>query len=103
MGSQIGASPANSRCGVDGMSCADNMNHWAGSCKMGSCVDAATLLVHGTDNVAVVDASILPGQIWGHPSLTLKAIALKAADILADQLKAADILADQLKANSQTT
>jgi len=66
---------------------ADNMNHWAGSCKLGSCVDATTLLVHGTENVAVVDASILPGQIWGHPALTLKAIALKAADIVGGQLQ----------------
>lgn len=59
-----------------------HMNHWAGSCALGTCADAATLRVHGTENVAVVDASLLPQQVWGHPALTLKAMALKAADII---------------------
>merc|ERR1712070_742795 len=88
--SRVGASPVQSqRCGVDAATlCDDAMNHWAGSCKLGSCVDAATLLVSGTANVAVVDASIQAGQVWAHPALTLKAIAVKAAGILADQLKA---------------
>lgn len=60
-----------------------DMNHWSGSCKLGTCVDTKTLLVHGTANVAVADASLLPQPVWGHPALTLKAIALKAAEILA--------------------
>lgn len=38
-------------------------NHWAGSCKLGSCADPETLLVKGTENVAVADASLLPGQV----------------------------------------
>ena len=58
-------------------------NHWAGSCALGACVDPRTLLVHGTTNVAVADASITPTTIWGHPALTLKGIAFKAADTLA--------------------
>ena len=58
-------------------------NHWAGSCALGACVNPDTLLVHGTRNVAVADASITPTTIWGHPALTLKGIAFKAADTLA--------------------
>lgn len=67
----------------------DDMNHWAGSCKLGTCVDPNTLTVYGTRNVAVADASVLPAQVWAHPSLTLQAVALKAADMLAGQLRLA--------------
>lgn len=59
------------------------LNHFAGTCALGTCVDPSNLRLHGTSNVAVVDASILPEQVWGHPYLTLTAIALKAADVLA--------------------
>lgn len=62
------------------------MNHWVGTCALGTCVDPRTLIVRGTENVAVVDASLLPGQVWGHPALTLKAVALKAGDTLAARL-----------------
>eukprot|EP00929_Paragymnodinium_shiwhaense_P037343 TRINITY_DN19911_c1_g2_i1.p1 TRINITY_DN19911_c1_g2~~TRINITY_DN19911_c1_g2_i1.p1 ORF type:complete len:646 (+),score=61.01 TRINITY_DN19911_c1_g2_i1:85-2022(+) len=64
----------------------DDMNHWAGSCKLGSCTDPATLTVLGTQNVLAADASILPTQVWGHPSLTLQALALKAADTIASNI-----------------
>eukprot|EP00928_Gymnodinium_smaydae_P026825 TRINITY_DN20945_c0_g3_i1.p1 TRINITY_DN20945_c0_g3~~TRINITY_DN20945_c0_g3_i1.p1 ORF type:complete len:864 (+),score=107.60 TRINITY_DN20945_c0_g3_i1:151-2742(+) len=66
------------------------MNHWAGSCKLGACADPATLLVRGTLNVAVADASILPSQIWGHPALSLQALSLKAADVLKSHLRHSD-------------
>jgi len=66
-----------------------DMNHWAGSCSLGHCVSPDTLLVHGSRNVAIADASILPSQVWGHPAHTLSALALKAADILVRTLRQA--------------
>ena len=63
------------------------MSHFAGTCGLGRCVDPSTLKLLGTGNVAVADASILPGQIWGHPFLTLTAMALKAADHLASSFE----------------
>merc|ERR1712070_242398 len=62
------------------------INHFAGTCPLGKCVDAKTLRVHGFKNVAVADASLLPGQVWGHPALTLSAVAFRAADLLASSL-----------------
>merc|ERR1712217_892224 len=64
----------------------DDMNHWAGSCKLGSCANPETLIVYGTSNIVVADASILPSQVWAHPSLTLQALALRASDILTSQV-----------------
>mmetsp|Transcript_114824 Transcript_114824/g.364919 ORF Transcript_114824/g.364919 Transcript_114824/m.364919 type:complete len:629 (-) Transcript_114824:49-1935(-) len=63
------------------------MNHFVGSCKLGSCLALETLLLQGSSNVAVADASALPGQVWGHPALTLTAFGYKAADMLAASLK----------------
>ena len=40
------------------------------------------LLVYGTSNVRVVDASVLPFQIDGHLTSTLYAIAERASDII---------------------
>ena len=40
------------------------------------------LLVYGTSNVRVVDASILPFQIDGHLTSTLYAVAERTADII---------------------
>merc|ERR1712003_482132 len=73
---QLGMDPA-----YDGP--ADAMNHYSGSCKLGDCVDPKNLLVRGTDNVFVADSSLFPGPIWGHPAFTVIAVALKAAEILA--------------------
>jgi len=63
-----------------------DLNHFAGTCALGRCVDPKNLRVTGMSNVAVADASILPGQIWGHPALALSAVALKAADAMAASL-----------------
>merc|ERR1711976_834209 len=63
------------------------INHFAGTCPLDKCVDAETLRIHGIQNVAVADASLLPGQVWGHPALTLTALALRAADLLAASLQ----------------
>eukprot|EP00929_Paragymnodinium_shiwhaense_P077319 TRINITY_DN39813_c0_g1_i1.p1 TRINITY_DN39813_c0_g1~~TRINITY_DN39813_c0_g1_i1.p1 ORF type:complete len:546 (+),score=77.64 TRINITY_DN39813_c0_g1_i1:80-1717(+) len=70
----------------------DDMNHWAGSCKLGSCTDPATLTVLGTQNVLAADASILPTQVWAHPALTLQALALKAADMIAADIDAPEYI-----------
>ena len=60
--------------------------HPVGTCAMmarslGGVVDS-NLLVYGTSNVRVVDASILPFQIDGHLTSTLYAVAEKAADVI---------------------
>jgi len=40
------------------------------------------LMVHGTSNVRVVDASVLPFQMCGHLTSTLYAVAERAADLI---------------------
>jgi len=60
----------------------NSVNHWSGTCALGRCVCPKKLLVHGTTNIAVADASLLPGQIWGHPAYTMEAVALRAADLI---------------------
>lgn len=67
-----------------GQSPPEALNHFGGSCALGRCVDPDTLRLKGTTNLAVADASLLPGQVWGHPFMTLSAMALKAADHLAN-------------------
>ena len=62
------------------------LNHFAGTCGLGRCVDPTSLKLRDTGNVAVADASILPDQVWGHPFMTLAAMSLKAADHLASSL-----------------
>jgi choline dehydrogenase-like flavoprotein len=44
------------------------------------------LKVYGTANVRVVDASVLPFQLSGHPSSTVYAVAERAADIIKEDL-----------------
>jgi choline dehydrogenase-like flavoprotein len=46
-------------------------------------VDPATLLLRGTQNVAVVDASLIPTIVPAHPVGTIMAVADRAADMLA--------------------
>ena len=49
--------------------------------ELGGVVDAE-LVVYGTKNVRVVDASVLPAQVDGHLTSTLYAVAERAADVI---------------------
>ncbi|KAH8647398.1 GMC oxidoreductase [Xylariales sp. PMI_506] len=60
--------------------------HAIGTCAMasrdlGGVVDPE-LKVYGTKNVRIVDASVLPLQMSGHPTATLYAVAERAADLI---------------------
>jgi cellobiose dehydrogenase (acceptor) len=65
------------------------INHFGGTAPLtdgAGGVDPATLIVRGTTNVAVVDASLIPTIIPGHPVGTIMALADRAGDILALRL-----------------
>ncbi|KAM0809465.1 putative Glucose oxidase [Seiridium cardinale] len=60
--------------------------HTVGTCAMlpqdlGGVVDSR-LKVYGTQNVRIVDASVIPLQMSGHPTATLYALAERAADLI---------------------
>lgn len=60
-------------------------NHFGGTAALSEGpggVDPATLIVRGTTNVAVVDASLIPTIVPAHPVGTIMAVADRAADIL---------------------
>ena len=61
--------------------------HPVGTAKMGPHSDKSAvvdhdLLVHGLQGLRVVDASIMPSIVRGHPQAAVVAIAEKAADVL---------------------
>lgn len=58
-----------------------NHQHAKGSCPMGKVVDTK-LKVMGIENLRVVDGSVFPVGVGGHPQATLYALAEKAADII---------------------
>ena len=67
--------------------------HPAGTCKMGKDNDPmavvdAQLRVRGVENLRVVDASIMPTLMGGHPQMAVYAIAEKAADMIKEFAKA---------------
>jgi choline dehydrogenase len=64
---------------------AETLYHPLGTCKMGSDPMAVVdnhLRVHGIDGLRVVDGSILPTQITGHPNAAIIMIGEKAADLI---------------------
>ncbi|MBO1413648.1 GMC family oxidoreductase [Streptomyces sp. FH025] len=60
---------------------AHSIFHAAGTCAMGSVVDAE-LRVLGVDSLRVVDASVMPTLVRGNPNAAVIAIAEKAADLI---------------------
>lgn len=62
------------------------VNHWGGTARLTEGpggVDPETLILRGTENVAVVDASLIPTVVPAHPVGTIMAVADRAGDILA--------------------
>jgi len=63
-------------------------NHFGGTAALSAGVggvDPTTLILRGTTNVAVVDASLIPTIVPAHPVGTIMAVADRAGDILAAQ------------------
>jgi cellobiose dehydrogenase (acceptor) len=61
------------------------INHYGGTAALSdgsASVDPATLILRGTRNVAVVDASLMPTVPTAHPVGTIMAVADRAGDIL---------------------
>jgi choline dehydrogenase-like flavoprotein len=61
------------------------VNHFGGTTALSDGpggVDPETLILRGTENVAVVDASLIPTVVAAHPVGTIMAIADRAGDIL---------------------
>ena len=51
-------------------------------------VTDAELRVREVENLRIVDASIIPNLMGGHPQMTVYAIAEKAADMIKGSMKA---------------
>ncbi len=60
---------------------AQTLYHPAGTCSMGQVVDER-LKVYGTENLFVVDASVMPGVVRGNTHIPTLMLAERAADLL---------------------
>ncbi|XP_044735200.1 glucose dehydrogenase [FAD, quinone]-like [Chrysoperla carnea] len=63
------------------------LNHQAGTCKMGPSNDPDAVVdpelrVHGINGLRVVDASIMPSLVAGHPTAAIYMIGEKASDMI---------------------
>ncbi|KAL1403140.1 hypothetical protein pipiens_005791 [Culex pipiens pipiens] len=72
--------------------------HQCGTCKMGPASDPTAVVnpelqVHGVRNLRVVDASIMPTPMTGHPNAVVFMIGEKAADLMKFVLVLAALLA----------
>ncbi|RJG46272.1 GMC family oxidoreductase N-terminal domain-containing protein [Mesorhizobium sp. DCY119] len=71
------------------------MFHPTSTCKMGTdplaVVSPDSLLVHGLENLAIVDASVMPAVISGNTFAPTVAVAEKAADLIKARAKATSI------------
>uniref|UniRef100_A0A915K024 Glucose-methanol-choline oxidoreductase N-terminal domain-containing protein n=1 Tax=Romanomermis culicivorax TaxID=13658 RepID=A0A915K024_ROMCU len=67
---------------------ADSAYHPSCTCKMGpvsdpcSVVDPLTMIVHGTDNLRIVDSSVMPSVVSGNLNAPVMMMAEKAADMI---------------------
>jgi choline dehydrogenase-like flavoprotein len=73
-----------------------NASHVAGTCRMGHDPEASVVdafgAIHGHPNLVIADASVLPTQGAGDsPSLTIQALALRAAEALAERARRNEI------------
>jgi len=60
---------------------AETLYHPVGTCAIGSVVDDR-LRVHGVEALRVVDASVMPSIVTGHPNAAVVMIAEKAAELI---------------------
>jgi choline dehydrogenase len=68
--------------------------HPTGTCKMGYEPDAvvdARLLVHGTQNLRVADASIMPSIVSGNTNAAAMMIGWRVADLAGDEASPSDV------------
>lgn len=56
-------------------------SHWTGTCKLGQCTDG-DLKVKGTDNIFVVDLSLVPTPVRAHTFITAAALAHRACELI---------------------
>ncbi|KAK3932082.1 Glucose dehydrogenase [FAD, quinone] [Frankliniella fusca] len=75
-----------------------NLHHQAGTCRMGPAAERsrgavvdAQLRVHGVHRLRVVDASVMPTIISGHPAGVVYMIAEKAADMIKEAWGAVNV------------
>jgi choline dehydrogenase len=61
---------------------AHTIYHPVGTCGMGAVVDDR-LCVNGVDGLRVVDASVIPNLMRGHPHASVSMLALRAAELIA--------------------
>ena len=84
-----------SKTEIFSVSSAPQTNHEVGGCRMG--VDPRTSVVdpfcrsHDVSNLYVVDASVFPSSSEKNPTLTIMALATRAADKIAERFKNGEV------------